>query len=202
MSFPKVSIIIPAYNGATYLGEAIQSILDQSYPHFELIVVNDASPDNTDEIIQRFSDPRLKYIAHEKNQGAVAARKTGLMASSGEIIAFLDQDDLLHPDKLQTHVSFLEKHPEIGVTYNGRFELNGPTKTIRGIWQPPQNISLADTVLGFPFSPSDTVFRREWAIREDIWDDSFVHQDNEVIFNGGEYVYCGRLFFAVFLDTG
>lgn len=195
MNKPIVTVIIPTYNGADYLGEAIQSVLDQTYPNFELIIVNDASPDNTSEVVKQFGDARLKYIVHQDNQGAVAARDTGIQASSGDFIAFLDQDDLFHAEKLQTHVSFLEKHPDIGVTYNARFELDGSTELIREIWQPPPFVTLSDLILSFPFTPSDTVFRRKWVFSEGIWD-SFVSQGEEVIVNGGEYVYTGRLFLA------
>jgi glycosyltransferase involved in cell wall biosynthesis len=196
MGSPTVSVIIPTYNGIKFLVEAIRSVLNQTYPHFELIVVDDVSPDNTGEVVKQYTDPRVKYILHEKNQGAVAARQTGVQVSSGEIIAFLDQDDLFHPEKLQTHVNFLEQHPEIGATYNARFELEPESEAIRAIWQPPETVTLADLVLGFPFSPSDTVLRREWAVREDIWDQSFVLQGDEKIFNGGEIVFGGRLVLA------
>lgn len=196
MNTPKVSVIIPAYNGGEYLGEAIQSVLTQSYPHFELIVVDDKSPEDTSQIIRRFTDPRLQLIVHAENQGAVAARKTGVDASSGAIIAFLDQDDLFHPEKLQTHVAFLAQHPAIGVTYNARFELQPNAKTIRTIWQPPATTTLADLVLAFPFSPSDTVLRRPLALREEIWDQSYVLRGKERIFNGAEMILGGRLALA------
>lgn len=196
MEDSKVSIIIPTYNGANFLGEAIQSVLNQTYPHFELIVVNDASPDHTDEVVKKFNDPRLKYIVHPENRGSDPARITGLNASTGEIIALLDQDDLFHPEKLETHVAFLEENPAVGVTYNARFDLQDSSKAVCGIWDPPDNVTLADVVLGFPFAPSDTVLRRKWALREEIWDNSFVTHGEEVILNGGEIVFFSRLYFA------
>lgn len=164
MHAPKVSVIIPTYNGADFLGEAIQSVLEQTYPHFELIVVNDASPDHTTEVVKQFDDSRLKYIVHEENRGVGRARHTGFQASTGEIIALLDQDDYFHLEKLQSHVAFLESHPEVGFTYNARIELNYSASTIRDLWRPPSNISLADLVLWFPISPSDAVIRRKWAL--------------------------------------
>lgn len=168
MSLPKVSVIIPTYSGAAFLGEAIQSVLGQTYSNFELIIVNDASPDRTTEIVTQFDDQRLKYIVHDKNQGADQARHTALQASTGDIIALLDQDDFFHPEKLQAHVSFLENQPEIGFTYNARFELNYSARTIRDISRPPRTINLADLVLWFPLSPSDVVLRRKWAVQMDL----------------------------------
>lgn len=196
MDSPKVSVIIPAYNGAKYLGEAIQSVLHQTYSNFELLVVDDASTDDTSNVIRRFRDVRIKYILHSENRGAVAARATGVRTSTGEIIAFLDQDDLFHPAKLATHVAFLARHPKIGLTYNSRFELRDSSKTICGLWRPPHTLSLADLVVGFPISPSDTVVRRSWASGEHLWDDRFSFEGDEVIFNGHEIVFGARLALA------
>ena len=106
MSESLVSVIIPTYSGASFLGKAIRSVLDQTYPNFELIVVDDKSPDNTEEVVKQFDDPRIKYVRHETNQGAASARRTGCRASSGEIIAFLDQDDLFHRKSFRNMLSF------------------------------------------------------------------------------------------------
>lgn len=192
----QVSVIIPAYNGAQFLGQAIQSVLDQTYPHFQVIVVDDASPDHTAQVVQQFGDARVKYVRHDRNRGAVAARYTGVQAAEGDIIALLDQDDLFHPDKLKTHTAFLENHPQVGVSYNARFDLRDDAASICGLWQPPQTITLADMVSGYPISPSDTVMRREWALNPDVWDDSFASSSGQVIFNGQEIVFGGRLLLA------
>jgi glycosyltransferase involved in cell wall biosynthesis len=196
MNVLTASVVIPAYNGARFLGEAIQSVLGQTYPNIELIVVDDVSTDNTAGIVRQFDDSRIKYILHDKNKGAIAARYTGSRASKGDFIAFLDQDDLFHPAKIETHANFFSKHPEIGLTYNPRYDLNHSSNTIRDIFKPPKRVNLADLVLGFPIAPSDMVLRREWAVREDIWDDTFISQSEETIVNGGEYIFLGRLYFA------
>lgn len=187
MSAQKVSVIIPAYLGAEYLGKAIQSVLDQTHTDFELIVINDASPDGTDEVVKSFDDPRIKYIVHEKNLGVNRARATGVMASSGGIIAFLDQDDFIHPEKLRLHVSLFNERPDVGFTYNARFELNYSAETIRDIWRPPSDISLADLVLGFPIAPSDAMLRREWAFRLNP-------KNHDLSWTGGEIAVFGGLF--------
>jgi len=169
MNSPLVSVVIPAYNQAEFLVETIQSVLNQTYQNFEIIVVNDLSTDNTNEVMEKFTDPRIKYIVHEKNLRLPATRNTGMRASQGDIIALLDADDLFTPDKLQAHVDFLQAHPEIGVSYNARFELNHSSNTIRELWRPPLTVGLMDLALGFPFSPSDTVIRREWAFKVDLF---------------------------------
>jgi len=177
-----VSVVIPAYNNAQFLGETIQSVLDQTYPHFEVIVVNDASPDHTLDVVKQFDDPRVRYIVHEENRGLSAARNTGIRAADGEVIALLDGDDLYHPEKLRMHVEFLEAHPDVGVTYNPRFDLNHSSKTIRELWRPPITVTLADLVLGFPFGPSDMVLRRDWAFRVNLFDEyhTYVGEDLDI----------------------
>jgi glycosyltransferase involved in cell wall biosynthesis len=190
MATPLVSVIIPTYNGASFIGRAIQSVLNQTYSNFELIVVDDKSPDNTAEVVKQVDDPRLKYFRHENNQGASTARWTGCNNSSGEIIAFLDQDDYFHPEKLEAHVSFLEKHPDVGFTYNPYFEMvHSSAESIRTVWQPPKDISLTELTLGFYLPPSSWVVRREWALIEDIW-------NTHISMRGREIAICGRLFMA------
>lgn len=174
MDHPLVSVVIPAYGQAGFVAQAIQSVLEQSYAHFELIIVDDASPDNTSEIVRKFTDPRVRLIVHRENRGLPAARNTGIRNSKGEIIAFLDADDMFHPAKLRCHVDFLEKHPEIAVSYNPRFELNHSADTIRELWRPPLRVSLVDLVLGFPFSPSDMVVRKEHLVQVGLFDERFI----------------------------
>lgn len=184
---PLVSVVIPTYMGARFLRQAIDSVLAQSYANFEVIVVNDASPDDTDAVMAEYSDPRVRYIVHETNRGAGVARDTATKAAHGSLIAFLDHDDFLHPDKLRLHVAHFAANPQLGGSYSGRFELNATTDEIRDIWQTPQPITLADLVLGFPIAPSDLVLRREWALRPDI---DIVHE----MFHGGEIIRYGRLY--------
>jgi glycosyltransferase involved in cell wall biosynthesis len=99
---PKVSAVIPTYNRAQFLERAIRSVLDQTFQDFEIVVVNDASPDEgaTDAVVKDFRDPRIKYFRHETNKGIGATRNTGVLNSSGEYIAFLDDDDAWLPQKL------------------------------------------------------------------------------------------------------
>jgi glycosyltransferase involved in cell wall biosynthesis len=189
MTTPLVSVIIPTYNGASFIGRAIQSVLDQTYQNFELIIVDDKSPDNTEEVVKQFDDPRVKYIRHENNQGASGARWTAINNSSGEIVAFLDQDDFFHQEKLEAHVDFLGIHPEVGFTYNPYFEMvHSSVEKIRTVWQPPKHISLTELTLGFYLPPSAWVVRREWVAIEEIWSGPAMR--------GREITVCGRLFMS------
>jgi glycosyltransferase involved in cell wall biosynthesis len=106
---PLVSVVIPCYNYARFLGEAIESVLAQTYPHFEIVVVDDGSTDGSFETAARFSKVRL---IRQENQGLSAARNTGLRESRGSFLVFLDADDRLLPDALETGVHFLRARPE------------------------------------------------------------------------------------------
>lgn len=103
-----------AYNEETVIGEAIQSILDQTYEDWELIIVDDGSTDGTPDVVARFEDPRIRYVRQE-NQGRGAARNAALRASRGQYIAIADADDISLPSRFQKQVAFLEAHPEVGV---------------------------------------------------------------------------------------
>jgi glycosyltransferase involved in cell wall biosynthesis len=182
LNSPLVSIVIPVFNQAGYLGRAIQSVLDQGYPNFEIIVVNDDSPDNTSEVVSQVNDRRIKYIIHEKNRGLPATRNTGMRESNGEFIALLDADDFFHPDKLQLHVEFLNSHQDVGVTYNARFNLNHSAETIRELYRPPLVVDLADFVLGYPFAPSDMMIRREVGFKIGLFDENYVFGGEDIDF--------------------
>jgi glycosyltransferase involved in cell wall biosynthesis len=102
-----VSIIVPAYNAEKYIAGAISSVLQQTYSHFELIVVDDASQDHTTKIIRTFSDKRIRLIQHAFNQGPGVARNTAINAARGRWIAVLDADDQWQPDRLEKLIKIL-----------------------------------------------------------------------------------------------
>jgi len=113
---PRVSVIIASYNRAEVLGQAIESVLAQTYRDFELIVVDDASTDSTAESLQPYRD-RITYLRRDVNGGAAAGRNDGIHASSGEYIAFLDSDDSYLPNRLEVAVKALDVAPEYGGAY-------------------------------------------------------------------------------------
>lgn len=115
---PLISIIIPTYNRGYCIEECIRSAQSQSYLNIEIIVVDDASRDDTRNRIARIADPRLRYFAHEHNRGGAAARNTGICCAEGEYIAFLDSDDRWLPDKLEKQLRGLEqKGDRYGISY-------------------------------------------------------------------------------------
>jgi glycosyltransferase involved in cell wall biosynthesis len=105
----KVSVIIPTFNRAAFLKTAVQSVLKQNYDNFEIIIVDDNSQDNTQAVVKKFSDERIRYTRHQQNKGVSAARNTAIKASKGEYIAFLDDDDEWVSEKLKKQVEIIEK---------------------------------------------------------------------------------------------
>src|ERR1700675_3065498 len=114
---PEICIVMPSYNHAAFVGEAIQSILDQSFQDFEIIVTDDGSRDGTPDIIRKFLDPRIKLEVFPENRGGVVAGNSALRRSSGKYIARLNSDDYFLPGKLEKQVTFLEANPEIAAVF-------------------------------------------------------------------------------------
>lgn len=110
---PLVSVIIPVYNGEKFLAEALDSVFAQNYEPIEVIVVDDGSTDGTAALLSGYGD-RIRYL-HQENQGQAAARNRALGIVSGELIAFLDADDIWLPDKLHQQIAYLRANPSVGV---------------------------------------------------------------------------------------
>jgi len=113
---PLISVIIPTYNRANLLSRAIKSVLNQIFKDFEIIVIDDCSIDNTEEVIKKFQeqDKRIRYIRHEKNKEAAMTRNTGIKVAKGEYIAFLDSDDEWLPEKLEKQFALFRKNEKLG----------------------------------------------------------------------------------------
>ncbi|CAD0226083.1 glycosyltransferase [Planktothrix agardhii 1806] len=114
---PKISVIIPVYNGEKTIQKTIESVLQQTWQDFELIVINDGSQDATLEILSSIQDPRLRILSYS-NAGLASSRNRGITEATGEYISFLDADDLWTPDKLEAQFQALEEHPEAAVAYS------------------------------------------------------------------------------------
>lgn len=110
-----VSVVMPVYNGALYLRKAIDSILSQTHTNFELIIINDGSTDNSEQIIQSYTDERIVYLKNELNSRICVTLNRGLEIAKGKYIARMDCDDISVPNRLTVQVDFMESHPEIGI---------------------------------------------------------------------------------------
>lgn len=107
---PRVTVLMPAHNAGKYIAQSIQSVLDQTYQDWELLIVNDGSTDNTLEVVRSFNDPRIRLHENSENLGLIKTLNRGLGEAKGELIARLDSDDLASPDRLQLQVSYMQKH--------------------------------------------------------------------------------------------
>ena len=185
MKPPTFSVIMPVYNGAEYLEKAIRSVLTQTVEDVELVIANDGSTDGSEQIVRGIDDPRIQYLHFDQNRGADIARAEALALASGEWISMLDQDDEMHPRKLEAHLDYVREHPEVELTYNPRYDL---LCSGRGIWQmyhPPATLTLTDFVLGFPISPSETISTSELMRRT-------LTVSDDCPYHGGEILWYGR----------
>lgn len=146
----KISVIIPTYNRSNRISRAIRSVLAQTFKDFEIIIVDDASNDNTEEIVKAFNDARIKYIRHQKNCGAAASRNTGIKMAKGDFIAFLDDDDEWIPEKLEKQIKIFQENESIlGVVYCGYVRIDEETQKIIDDWYPTNKGNVFKAVLSF-----------------------------------------------------
>lgn len=111
-----VSVVMPVYNGALYLREAIDSILSQTHTNLELIIINDGSTDDSEDLIRSYDDSRIRYILNEKNCGICVTLNKGLDVAQGKYIARMDCDDVSVPERLQKQIEYMEQNPDIGIS--------------------------------------------------------------------------------------
>jgi glycosyltransferase involved in cell wall biosynthesis len=115
MNIPEVSVILPAFNSGKYIGRAIESVLRQTFSDFELIVVNDGSTDNTEQVVQSFSDQRIRYVKNPKNEGLIHSLNRAIDLSRGKYIARMDGDDICQPARFAKQKLFLDQNQEVAV---------------------------------------------------------------------------------------
>lgn len=123
---PAVSVILPVHNREDTLGRAIQSVIDQTFRDFELIVVDDGSKDSSAEVVTSFDDPRIRFIQLSENRGGNVARNEGLKAAQAPLIAFLDSDDMYLPEKLERIVRIFGERPELELLVDSFVKVQPP----------------------------------------------------------------------------
>ena len=135
-----VSIIMPSYNTAKYIKETIESVINQTYTNWELLIVDDCSTDNTDEIVKEFRDERIKYYKNGKNSGAAISRNKALKEAKGKWIAFLDSDDLWEKEKLEKQILFM-KNNNYNFSYTQYQEIDENSKKLNRLITGPKKIT-------------------------------------------------------------
>lgn len=148
MKQPVVSVLLPVYNGAKYLRSAIDSILKQSFVDYEIIIINDGSLDDSQEIIDSFSDSRIQNVLHTANLGLIASLNEGLSLSRGEYIARMDQDDISLPSRLDKQLSCLKNNPDTALVGSlaAVIDVAGNVQDIQPVPIHPKDIELGLTI--------------------------------------------------------
>lgn len=159
MMSPMVSILMPVYKTAPYLREAMDSILSQTFTDYELIVLNDCSPDNADEILDTYSDPRIVRYKGEKNVGLSNILNVGIEMARGKYIARMDSDDESYPDRLRIQVDYLESHPDIDLVSVG-MQLFGAKDDVWVREPNPEKVKI-NALFHSPILHASSMWRRE-----------------------------------------
>jgi len=165
----KVSVILPVYNGARFVREAIDSVLAQSFGVYEVMVVNDGSRDESEDVIRPcLSRPNFKYLA-QANQGVPAGCNAGIRLADGELITLIDQDDLWPPDKLELQVRYMDAHPEVGLRHTRVDFIDADSRAMEQMWpgwvRDCAGWRTDKQLAGNPIAPLKAMFRR--ACRDD-----------------------------------
>lgn len=160
---PKVSVVLPTYNNETYLKDAIDSIIQQTFTDFELIIVDDGSTDKTHSILSAYNDPRMVIITNQENMGVPSSVNRGLEKAQGEYVARMDGDDVSSLNRFALQVSFLDDHPHIGVVGGQRQYIDETGK----LYDCPIRVALVHNLivwrvfLGAPFWHPSTMIRKK-----------------------------------------
>jgi glycosyltransferase involved in cell wall biosynthesis len=181
---PKVTVLMSVYNGRRYLSDAIESILNQTWPDFEFLIINDGSTDNSREIIKSFNDPRIRLVDNSENIGLVKSLNRGLELAQGELIARQDADDISYPNRLDEQVRFLNMHPQIMLLGTGVKTIDESGKPHPVEWNVPTGLTAIRWHLMFEnaFVHTSAMYRRN-IVRDVLggYDTSFARaQDYEL----------------------
>lgn len=168
---PAVSVIIPAYNQGEYLKRAIQSVLEQTFSDFEVIVVDDGSTDSTPDVVKEFTDPRIHYIRQE-NRGLSGARNTGIRNACGCYLSFLDSDDLFLPQKLALLTTAFEQQPGIGMAAGQAVLIDEKDQPLEKTFKSHMPCDCAELLLGNPFHVGSVLLLKSWQEKVGFFDES------------------------------
>ncbi len=166
MHDPAISVLMPAFNAETYIGEAISSVLNQGFANFELVIVNDGSTDNTERVIRSFNDPRI-VLVNQANGGIAAALNRGLAIARAGLVARFDADDICCAERLQVQYDFLSAHPDYIITGSDADFIdrdNNHVFTYSPPWHSNEAIQALEKSI-CPFIHSGVLFRKEVIIQ-------------------------------------
>ena len=158
---PKVTVLMTVYNGLPYLGEAIASILEQTFKDFEFLIIDDASTDGSRSLIESYTDARIRLICNEKNMGQTSSLNKGLHLAIGEYVARLDQDDIALPERLEKQVSYMVQHPQVVLLGTWCEFIDEVGNHVRYYRPPTSHQAIVDAfAIRNPFAHPSIMFRR------------------------------------------
>jgi glycosyltransferase involved in cell wall biosynthesis len=166
MPRPKVTVLLPVYNGERYLREAVDSILTQTAPDLQLLAIDDGSTDGTAEVLSSYRDPRVRVHTHRANRGLIATLNEGLELAEGIYLARMDADDVAHPERLARQTRYLDAHPEVAIVGSDARSFGGGTSS----WAVPCDAASvrARLLFGCALAHSSVVLRPDLLRREGL----------------------------------
>lgn len=175
---PKVTVLMPVYNGAPYLVEAIQSVLQQTFTDFEFLIIDDGSTDDSAAVIKGFHDTRIRVFQNRNNRGLVSCLNMGIKLARGEFIARMDADDVCLPERLTMQVAFFEAHQEIGICGTWVELIGKPYGQILRYPSDPNTVKCSH-IFGPVLAHPTVMIRREFFDKNKLlYDPSFKHAED------------------------
>jgi glycosyltransferase involved in cell wall biosynthesis len=208
----KVSVLIPTYNRGYIIRDALESVLSQTYRDFEILVIDDGSSDDTREIVESLGRKEINYLQHERNRGCSAAYNTGIFAATGQLVGFLDSDDLWTSDYLERQVAFFTRHPNVDIVFTdteiqSQFEtipslvgLMGAFPSLLRRYPKSEEYVFSDREMYYcllqevPIKPSACVVRREMFEKGEAFDEAWPSgTDWDLFLRFARYAHFGYL---------
>lgn len=174
-----ISIVIPVYNAEKYISYTIESVIKQSYSNWELILVNDCSPDNSVEVIKKYLSKKVRLINMPVNSGVSKARNEGVKNAKGSYIAFLDADDMWARDKLEKQIEVVKKNNNVGIVYTGSKFVDENNNEFDYILNVPTRINYKELLKQNVISCSSVLIKKEFILKYKFQNDN-MHEDYAV----------------------
>lgn len=178
-SDPRVTVLMPAYNAAPYVAQAVNSVLRQTFTDFELLVIEDGSTDDTRAVLDRYHDPRLRLELRDANAGLVVRLNEGLALARGTLIARLDADDVAHPSRLARQVEAFERDPSVTILGGHAVNISaGGTYSSMALYPETRPEILWASCFDSPFNHSAVTFRRDAVLAQGGYDESCTYAED------------------------
>ncbi len=170
---------MPVYNGGKYIAEAIESILKQTFTDFELLIINDGSTDNSEDVIKNMNDPRIRYLKNATNLGLIRTLNIGINESGGKYIARMDQDDVSLPNRLEMQYDFMEKNQNIGISGGWAKTIGERSGNVVKKYTNPEDIK-ANLLFESAFIHPTVIMRKSSIISNKLYfDENFIHAEDK-----------------------